>query len=966
MALAPGLLRGATGETTVINVGVSSQEPFVSLARGGAEVSGLLPDILKYTAAQKGWQIRYTAGSPASNTMRLEQGSLDLVIPAPWPSSRIGQQDFTSEGAVSSWGQLYTAKSISVLAISDLAGTTIAVLKDDPHYERFKTMLAAARVRCEFVEMDSYQQILESLDRRSTDAGLVDRFFGERNANRYHATVAPIASPSIEFRFAARRNRGGILIESLDYWQSRLKSDRKSLYHRFFKDWGGHDDGYKPTLLGFLTIALLLTGGTVYGLIRIRRAEAARTARLITVQNELIRAFEAAQHGEQTAEAQKNWYQLLLNSTEDVILIHGLDARNKPTKFLEANHTACRRLGYTRGELLSLAPQDIEVMADTGSQQPYAPLLKNPSLPHEPADGTGSIAPCVSSERVYRTKSAREIPMEVTIRILEYDGRPVVYCCAHDVTLRHETQSALRESERRFLDFFARSPIGIVLYDMHQQLTDVNPAALGMFGVSDRSHFVAPTLAGLPEISEESMRTLLNGTVRYEAVMDFDLAKESGSTQYTRSGKSSFDILVANLGLDKDFKPKGFLVMLQDITERRRAEESLRQNERLLRQAHKMEAIGTLAGGIAHDFNNILTPIIGYTEIALHASPAGDPIRGSLEEVLKASHRARDLVRQILAFSRQSESEAKPIGLISVIKEVMTLQRGSIRPDIQLQTSIKTDSDIVRADQTQLHQVLMNLGTNALHAMRRTGGILEYGLNKIVLDGRARGPLAKLNRGTYADLTVRDTGTGMDRATLDHIFEPFFTTKKHGEGTGMGLAVAHGIIASLHGTITVESEVGKGTTFHVVLPLEEKAGAHTAVPSEPVPRGTEQVLCVDDEPEIVNMIAKMLKNLGYIPVTCIQGHEALALIREAPNRFALLITDQVMPGMTGLELVHEAHHIRPDLPVLLCTGFSKKVSEQDLLDGGVSEIILKPILLRQIAEAMRRTIDRKPRPSKPS
>ena len=182
----------------------------------------------------------------------------------------------------------------------------------------------------------------------------------------------------------------------------------------------------------------------------------------------------------------------------------------------------------------------------------------------------------------------------------------------------------------------------------------------------------------------------------------------------------------------------------------------------------------------------------------------------------------------------------------------------------------------------------------------------------------------------------------------------------------MGLAVAHGIIASLHGTITVESEVGKGTTFHVVLPLEEKAGALTAAPSEPVPRGTEQVLCVDDEPEIVNMIAKMLKSLGYIPVTCIQGNEALALIREAPNRFALLITDQVMPGMTGLELVRETHHIRPDLPVLLCTGFSKTVSEQDLLDGGVSEIILKPILLRQLAEAMRRTIDRKPRPSKPS
>jgi CheY-like chemotaxis protein len=296
----------------------------------------------------------------------------------------------------------------------------------------------------------------------------------------------------------------------------------------------------------------------------------------------------------------------------------------------------------------------------------------------------------------------------------------------------------------------------------------------------------------------------------------------------------------------------------------------------------------------------------------------------------------------------------------------MTLLRGSVRPDIQLHADIKADRDIVRADPTQLHQVLMNLGTNALHAMRRTGGILEYGLHQIVLDSRTKGPLSHLRHGTYADMTVRDTGIGMNRATIEHIFEPFFTTKKSGEGTGMGLAVAHGIVTSLNGAITVESEVGKGSIFHVVIPLMEQTGQQAASAIIPVPRGTEHVLFVDDEKDIVNMVGKMLKTLGYTPVTCMRSQDALALLREAPDRFDILITDQVMPGMTGKDLVREAHRLRPNLPVLLCTGFSKTLTDEELIEGGVREVLMKPIVLRQLAEAIRRVLTQKPPDIKPA
>jgi PAS domain S-box-containing protein len=854
-----------------------------------------------------------------------------------------------------------------IVSLSDLTGKTVAVLRDDPHYERFRAMLVEARVLCEFIVMDSYTQIFESLDRRSVDAGLVDRFFGERVLSQYNLSATPITSPMIEFRIAASRSGNGKLIESIDYWQTVLKADRRSLYYRSLRHWTQYKESRLPIILGGITVVIVLVTAAVFGLSRLSRAGKAQAARLDAAHGELRRTYEMAEQRELASKAQKNWYRALLNSTEDVILVHGLDAKNHPSKFVEANLTACQRLGYSHGELLALTPRDIEVMSDTGSQSTFATLLKNWTNEHHhvsPGDLpliSGLPMPAgISSERVYRTKSGKEIPMEVTVRILEFDGRPVVFCCAHDITLRHETQFALKESERRFHDFFARSPIGIVLYDRSQRLIDINPATLEMFGISDRNHFLAPTLSGLPEISKEAQQTLLNGTVRYEAVMDFDLAKESGTVQSKRSGKSHFDILITNLGLDREFNPKGFLVVLQDITEHRRAEEALRQNERLLRQAHKMEAIGTLAGGIAHDFNNILTPIIGYTEIAMLSCPEQSPIRSNLDQVLKASHRAKDLVRQILAFSRQTEGGEKPIRVTSVIQEVITLIRGSIRPDIQLETDIQTDRDIVRADPTQLHQVLMNISTNALHALRRTGGILEYGLHLIVLDSHTKGPLASLRRGTYLELTIKDTGVGMNRGTMDRIFEPFFTTKKGGEGSGMGLAVVHGIVTALHGSITVESELGKGSIFHVVLPLMDQTSATVGTQNDPIQRGTEKVLLVDDEPDIVSMLTQMLKSLGYTPVTCLQSHDALALIREDPNRFSLLITDQVMPGMTGMELVREAHQLRPDLPVILCTGFSKTLSDHELLEGGVNEILMKPIVLRQLAETIRRVLSQKP------
>ena len=256
-----------------------------------------------------------------------------------------------------------------------------------------------------------------------------------------------------------------------------------------------------------------------------------------------------------------------------------------------------------------------------------------------------------------------------------------------------------------------------------------------------------------------------------------------------------------------------------------------------------------------------------------------------------------------------------------------------------------------------MHQVIMNLCTNAIHAMKDKGGSLEIGVKQLLVDSRTHGPLARLRFGTYVEITVRDSGHGMDRPVLDRIFEPFFTTKRSGEGTGMGLAVVHGIITALHGTITVESEVGKGTAFHVVIPLLEQATDQSDIKTTEIPRGTERILFVDDEKGITNMASQMLTSLGYKVVTCMRPFDAVTLFREDPSRFDLIITDQIMPGLTGMDLIHEMHAIRPNIPSLICTGFSKTIDDRDLLQAGVKEVILKPLILRQLAESIRHALD---------
>jgi signal transduction histidine kinase/response regulator RpfG family c-di-GMP phosphodiesterase len=401
---------------------------------------------------------------------------------------------------------------------------------------------------------------------------------------------------------------------------------------------------------------------------------------------------------------------------------------------------------------------------------------------------------------------------------------------------------------------------------------------------------------------------------------------------------------------------KATLQSSKEKGELKHAEEEKRRLETRLRQAQKIQAIGTLAGGIAHDFNNILAAILGYAELVRLQIPKGNKARDHLNEVVGSTYRARDLVRQILTFSRQTEQERRPVYIHLITKEALRLLRASLPSTIQFRQNITTDSGLVRADPTEIHQVLMNLCTNAHEAMSKSGGTLEVSLLSVDLGMDDIGRYPDVKPGPYLKLSVADTGHGMYPQTVERIFDPYFTTKEKGSGTGLGLAVVHGIVANLGGTIDVESVPGKGTAFHVWLPRVEEGSASESETSEEPATGNERILFIDDEEPLVNTAKQMLTHLGYQVVARTSSIEALELFREEPDQFDLVITDMTMPHMTGDKLAQELMGIRSDIPVILCTGFSERITQEEAKRVGVKAFLMKPIASGEMARVIRRTL----------
>ena len=512
-----------------------------------------------------------------------------------------------------------------------------------------------------------------------------------------------------------------------------------------------------------------------------------------------------------------------------------------------------------------------------------------------------------------------------------------------DVTARKRAEAALRQSEERYKTLTNNLHVGIYrnTAGLHGRFIEANPAIVEMFGYQSRDEFKAVNVADLYQ-NPDDRKKFNDIMLKHGSVKKFEvkLTKKDG-TLFTGA-------VSAVVVKDANGKVKHYDGIIEDITGKK-------ELELQLQQAQKMEAIGTLAGGIAHDFNNILSAILGYAELALMDAERESALCQNLQEVFRAGERAKDLVNQILTFSRQAERESKPIQMNLVSKEVIKFLRASLPTTIEIRQENVSDS-LVMADATHIHQLLMNLCINAGYAMREKGGVLEVKLKDVRIEEDGANEHPELNPGSYLELTISDTGDGIPALILDRIFDPFFTTKEKGEGTGMGLSVVHGIVGSYGGKIIVSSEPGKGSTFTVYLPTVERDQAPYAFGNKSIPTGSERILFVDDESAIVNIGKQMLESLGYHTTVRTSSLEALELFKAKADSFDLVITDMTMPNMTGDELARELMRIKPGIPVILCTGYSARINQQKARAMGIRALVSKPVLRKDIAETIRRIL----------
>ncbi len=591
---------------------------------------------------------------------------------------------------------------------------------------------------------------------------------------------------------------------------------------------------------------------------------------------------------------------------------------------------------------------------------------------------------------IHLTKERRQLMVEIMTEEIYYEGTPAWMSIVHDITertlmeeelqkyqsrleemvddrtmevllankkLKEEVQErrraelAIRESEAKFRSIIEKSLDGVMLIDETGSLIEWNESQEKIYSTA---------------------RAQVMGKKIWDVQFQFEPKAERSDGKYDSLKKlwqdffeGGVDPFQDNIQVTKIKRPDGKLRDIQQLyftidTEKGRMMASTVRDitermvmEKQLLQAHKMEAMGTLAGGIAHDFNNILAGIIGYTEVALRKVGENSPLQRYLKQVITASKRATDLVKQILTFSRREDRKREPVKISSIVNEAVKLLRSSLPATIEISARIEAKDSFVLADPTQIHQVMMNLCTNASHAMKEKGGVLEVRLSEEIVEP---GIYKELQAGPHLRLSVSDTGPGIEPELLDKIFEPFFTTKEPGEGTGMGLAVVHGIIQSHNGHISVYSKVGDGTTFSILLPITFDVIHKEETEAKAIPRGTERILLVEDDASLMEAEKDLLKELGYKVTAVRSSVEALEMFRTLSDRFDIVITDYMMPRMTGVQLSHKIQAIQPDIPIILCTGYSEVISQQKAAEMGIGDVIMKPIDLGHIADSIRRLL----------
>ena len=687
---------------------------------------------------------------------------------------------------------------------------------------------------------------------------------------------------------------------------------------------------------------------------------------------ELEAAAAARPSLEEALRERHRQYQHLVEHSLGLLCIHDLEG-----VLLLVNPAAARALGYppeagvgrNLGEFLAPAVQHLfdeylarirrqpmdsglmRVVTHTGEERVW--LYRNMRY-EEPGKAPYVIGHAQDiTERVQAEQELKQAYATLETRVQERTAalQANTEHLRQEIAERQRVEETLRH-QRDWLDV-TLSSIGdaVIATDTYGTITFMNPVAEALTGWRAQEALGYPIDVVLRLLHERTRQRVAPPVAQVlQEKRGVALAQET--VLLTRDGR---EIPITESGApirSSDGTLHGAVVVFHNIAEHRRLEEQLRQ-------AQKMEAIGTLAGGIAHDFNNILAAIIGYTELAMRDLPSSSQAWYKLQAVLRAGTRAKALVQQILTFSRHTEGTHIPVRFPQLLQEILTLLRASLPSTIEIRQHIDTESGVILADATQIHQVLLNLCANAEYAMRETGGILEVRLEAVEVDAALATMYPALHPGPYVRLTVQDTGHGIPSGVVERIYEPFFTTKEVGEGTGIGLSVVHGIVANHRGMITVESRRGQGTTFTIYLPRIEQDIESDAPEEASLSQGRGRILFVDDEEALVRLGSTALAQLGYDVVAHTSSVEALAAFQAAPHHFDLVITDYTMPQMTGEALARALRRLRPDLPIILGTGFSHIMDAEKAKALGIDAFLMKPWMVRDLAYTIQQVFARR-------
>ena len=911
-----------------ITVRIGAYENFPKIFRGDDNtITGIWADIIRYVAAKENWQIEWISGTWTQGLKKLKNGEIDIMPDTGWTEPRSRQYAFSKETVLVSWSRLYVPQGSVIKSIIDLDGKTIAALKgsfnlDGP--EGIREIIQKFNLDVTFEEMDSYKQIFKMLEERKIDAGVTNKDFGDGHEGDFAVErTSIIFQPArMQFSFTKDADLTPLLIEKIDAHMRELKTNKNSIYYQAIEKYigGRHEKTIIEIIPAWVKIVMGVCSVTILFL-----AAVGITSRLQVRR----RTFDLRKSEENLS--------ITLDSIGDAVITTDIESR-----IIRMNPVAEHLTGWVIKEAQGITLNKVFNIINARTKEP----MNNPV---RQVLETGKIIG-LSNHTVLLSKDSNKYHIaDSAAPIQDATGNIIgVVLVFRDVTDEYLMREAIRKSEERFRMLFDHAPDTIFIINMDDRILDANIAASKMLGYT-REEFKTMTI---PDIQSPKVRGEVGSVIKNELI----IGKVFEGLDRHKDGT----IVPIEIHNHKMIIKEQEIVLslVRDITERKHSNSELKKIESQLLQAQKMESIGTLAGGIAHDFNNILSGILGYSQLA--ELNINNPVKEKeyIAQIIKNTQRAADLVQQILTFSRQSEYQKQPFNISIGLKEALKLLRPTIPTTIEIKTKINSKATVL-ADPTKIHQLIMNLCTNGYHAMRKEGGLMTISLSDVEMPMSKNVKDKMIPAGNYLKLEVSDTGHGMDERTLKKVFDPYFTTKPIGKGTGLGLALVQAIVDEHDGFLEVYSEMNKGTKFYIYLPIvrKESNSQTSTIKKMPSLKGNEKIMFVDDEEPIRQIAKEFLEKYGYKVSLFKNGIEAYTEFEKNPHQFDLIVTDMTMPGMAGSKLATKLLKIRPDFPILLCTGFSENISKEKAASIGIKELLLKPIEMQDLSQKMRKVLD---------